>query len=104
MTALVGEYLHNLLVCAVGTIAHELAGDKFRVNLGAHALLRFGIYRTVVVAAEVDILGLFNQGDLGTVFGSRAGCTQAGHTGTDDDDICVYSLAYLAVCDRFGCF
>ena len=104
MTALVSEYLDNLLVCTVRTIAHKLTGDKFRVNLGAYALLGFGIYRTVVIAAEVDILGLFNQGNFCAVLGSSAGCAQAGHTGTDDDDICVCSLAYLAVCDRFGCF
>ena len=56
----------------------------------------------IVIAAEVDILGLFNQDNLGAVLGSGTGGAKASHAGTHNDDFRVDGLADFTVGDGLG--
>ena len=103
-TALPGEYLHHLLVIAIAAVTHQFGGYRIPVYMGAHRGLNLGIDATVVIAAEIDLGSLFHQHYLRALLGSRAGRTEAAHTGTRYHDIRVYGLADGAVRYRGGGF
>ena len=101
--ALFREQLNDFLVSLIAAPAHDFPRNVQRIQLVAHRQLQLGVYRTIVITAEVNRRAFFDNHNLGPGFSRGYSRTQTAHTGADNHDISFLRFLDGAVSNGFRC-